>query len=136
MDDLRSYTYWVASVVGNWITQAFGIREPEVLDRAHDLGHAMQLTNIIRDVGEDLAMGRIYLPADLMKLHNLTMEQLTALKTYSGSSVAIPSNYIALLEDIMSEADSAYERSYQGFPLYRSFTPCDRGCSRSLSWDP
>ena len=117
MADLRGYTYRVASVVGDWITQAFGVRDPWVLERAHDLGHAMQLTNIIRDVGEDLAMGRIYLPADLMTSHNITPELLLNLKVQTGQSNRMPGDYVKLLEEIMAEADSAYDRAYEGIPF-------------------
>ncbi len=116
MDDLRSYTHRVASVVGAWMTQAFGIRTPWVLERAHDLGHAMQLTNIIRDVGEDLAMGRIYLPADLMASRNVTIDLLHHINHNIDNQECIPSEYIALIEDIMAEAESAYERAYEGIP--------------------
>ncbi len=116
MDHLRFYTHRVASVVGAWITQASGIRDAWVLERAHDLGHAMQLTNIIRDVGEDLAMGRVYLPADLMALNNVTIDFLHDLKKNVSKLKSIPSNYIALLEDIMAEANSAYDRAYEGIP--------------------
>lgn len=117
MKDLRRYTHRVASVVGDWITQAFGVREPWVLERAHDLGHAMQLTNIVRDVGEDLEMGRIYLPADLMTLHNITPELLLNLKARTGQNNQMPDDYVRLLEEIMAEANSAYERAYEGMPF-------------------
>lgn len=117
MEDLRRYTYRVASVVGAWITYAFGIRDPWVLQRAHDLGHAMQLTNIIRDVGEDLAMGRIYLPADLMQSKNISTEMLKKLKAQAPRIGRMPAGYIALLEEIMGEADAAYQRAYEGIPF-------------------
>ena len=117
MEDLRSYTHRVASVVGAWITQAFGVRDSWVLERAHDLGHAMQLTNIVRDVGEDLSMGRIYLPTDLMASHNITPEKLGTIKEQVEQSEKIPPDYIALLEEIMEEASSAYDRAYEGIPF-------------------
>ena len=117
MDELRLYTYRVASVVGDWITQAFGVREPWVLERAHDLGHAMQLTNIVRDVGEDLAMGRLYLPSDLMEKHNITLDNLMELKQKFSDHGVAPSNYIELIEDIIAEANSAYDRAYEGIPF-------------------
>ncbi len=117
MEDLRGYTHRVASVVGDWITQAFGIRDPWVLERAHDLGHAMQLTNIIRDVGEDLDMDRIYLPSDLMTSHNITPDFLLELKRQSERHNQMPANYVHLLEEIMTEADYAYDRAYEGIPF-------------------
>ncbi|MEW6313166.1 MAG: presqualene diphosphate synthase HpnD [Pseudomonadota bacterium] len=61
---LQLYCYRVASVVGLLSAQIFGYRERATLKYAHDLGIAFQLTNIIRDVGEDARRGRIYLPFD------------------------------------------------------------------------
>ena len=116
MDALRRYTYRVASVVGAWLTRAFGVRDPWVLERAHALGHAMQLTNIVRDVGEDLEMGRIYLPADRMALHGVTPESLAAMKTRTSAGGSVDSGYIALLEEIMAAADSSYSAAYEGMP--------------------
>lgn len=59
---LTGYAIRVAGTVGVMMTLIMGRREPEVLARACDLGVAMQLTNICRDVGEDAGNGRIYLP--------------------------------------------------------------------------
>jgi phytoene synthase len=61
-DELRLFCYRVASVVGLMMTHVIGFRG-EALPYATDLGIAMQLTNILRDLGEDLERGRIYLPA-------------------------------------------------------------------------
>ncbi|HUW39194.1 MAG TPA: presqualene diphosphate synthase HpnD [Rhodocyclaceae bacterium] len=61
---LELYCYRVASVVGLAAAEIFGYRDAQTLDYAHDLGLALQLTNIIRDVGEDARRGRIYLPQD------------------------------------------------------------------------
>ena len=121
MDDLRRYTHRVASVVGAWLTQAFGVRDPWVLERAHDLGHAMQLTNIVRDVGEDLAMGRVYLPADRMALHGVTAESLAALKARMKGGAPVDPGYVALLEELMAAADSAYAAAYRGMPSLPAF---------------
>lgn len=62
--DLRQYCYRVASVVGLVCIRIFGYRDPAAEGLAENLGLAFQLTNIIRDVKEDAAMGRIYLPAE------------------------------------------------------------------------
>lgn len=61
-DDLRLYCYRVASVVGLMCIQIFGYRDPLIKQYAENLGIALQLTNIIRDVGTDARMGRIYIP--------------------------------------------------------------------------
>lgn len=63
-DELRRYCYRVAGTVGLIAAPVFGCRDPLALGRAVDLGIAMQLTNILRDVGEDGRMGRLYLPLD------------------------------------------------------------------------
>jgi len=61
---LQLYCYRVASVVGLLAAEIFGYSDRKTLKYAHDLGIAFQLTNIIRDVGEDARRGRIYLPQD------------------------------------------------------------------------
>ena len=61
---LQLYCYRVAAVVGQLAAAIFGYTEPSTLKYAHDLGMAFQLTNIIRDVGEDARRNRIYLPQD------------------------------------------------------------------------
>ena len=63
-DDLQYYCYRVAGVVGRLIARILGYMQDATLRYAETLGLALQLTNIIRDVGEDARMGRIYLPQD------------------------------------------------------------------------
>lgn len=63
-DDLRRYCTLVASVVGRMCVRIFGFDDPRALDYADELGLALQLTNILRDVREDAALGRVYLPAE------------------------------------------------------------------------
>ena len=64
-DDLRRYCNLVASVVGRMCVRIFGFTDPIALERADDLGLALQLTNILRDVREDAGdMHRVYLPQD------------------------------------------------------------------------
>ena len=116
MDELRRYTHRVASVVGAWLTRAFGVRDPWALERAHALGHAMQLTNIVRDVGEDLAMGRIYLPGDRMAAHGVTPESLSAMAARTRAGGGVDAGYIELLEEMMAAADSSYAAAGEGMP--------------------
>jgi squalene synthase HpnC len=61
---LREYCYRVAGTVGLTCTHVFGFRDPRAVDFAEKLGLAFQLTNIIRDVHDDYAMGRVYLPEE------------------------------------------------------------------------
>ncbi len=76
--ELRQYCYQVASVVGLVCLQIFGYQDPRAKEHAIDLGLAMQLTNIARDVQEDLGMGRVYLPQDEMARFGYTEDDLQA----------------------------------------------------------
>ncbi len=67
LDDTLAYCYHVAGVVGVMMAMIMGVRDPETLDRASDLGIAFQLTNITRDVMDDAAIGRVYLPEDWLR---------------------------------------------------------------------
>lgn len=73
---LQLYCYRVASVVGLLSAQIFGYQDRATLKYAHDLGIALQLTNIIRDVGEDARRGRIYLPLDELSQDQVSEQQL------------------------------------------------------------
>ncbi|MEN3111487.1 presqualene diphosphate synthase HpnD [Uliginosibacterium paludis] len=68
---LQLYCYRVASVVGLLAAEIFGYTNRQTLKYAHDLGIAFQLTNIIRDVGEDARRGRIYLPVSELEQFNV-----------------------------------------------------------------
>jgi phytoene synthase len=74
--ELRDYCYHVASVVGLMMAAVFGLRDSAGRERAIDLGLAMQLTNILRDVGEDYRADRIYLPADELRRFGLGEDDL------------------------------------------------------------
>jgi phytoene synthase len=118
LDELRVYSYRVASTVGGWLTQLFGVQDPWVLDRAYALGHAMQLTNILRDVGEDLRRGRLYLPEDRMQAWGIDRELLQA--KARNASVSFP-GYRNLLEELMAEAEADYARAFQAIPALPRF---------------
>lgn len=76
-DDLRRYCYRVASVVGLVSIEIFGYRNPATKHYAVELGYALQLTNILRDVAKDLANGgRIYLPMADLAQFGITPEDL------------------------------------------------------------
>src|SRR5713101_1974334 len=75
-DRLREYCYRVAGTVGLTCTHVFGFREPRALGLAEKLGLAFQLTNIIRDVRDDFALGRIYLPGEDLARYGVTAEDL------------------------------------------------------------
>ena len=66
-DELKLYCHRVAGVVGRLIARILGFSNPQTLEYADKMGLALQLTNIIRDVGEDARQGRIYLPIEEMQ---------------------------------------------------------------------
>jgi phytoene/squalene synthetase/geranylgeranyl pyrophosphate synthase len=111
--ELRTYTYRVASVVGLWLTELAGVRDTAVLSRAAALGHAMQLTNILRDVGEDARAGRIYLPADKMKHHEITPELLEEMML--GLVPVVP-YYAQLVEELLRVAERDYDFAFEAIP--------------------
>ncbi len=113
--DLGVYTYRVASVVGLWITELSGCHDPEILAEAARLGHAMQLTNILRDVGEDLRAGRIYLPEDLFREFDLRSHYLR-----DFSSQPVHPVYAQAVEACLCEAEAEYDRA---FPAITSLPP-------------
>ncbi|HVK39711.1 MAG TPA: presqualene diphosphate synthase HpnD [Candidatus Kapabacteria bacterium] len=77
-DDLREYCYSVASVVGLICIEIFGYKYEETKEYAVNLGIALQLTNILRDVRSDAARGRIYLPLEDMAMFGYTEADLLA----------------------------------------------------------
>jgi 15-cis-phytoene synthase len=83
-DELKSYCYHVASVVGLICIRVFGYRDSAAEPLAERCGVAFQLTNIIRDVKEDALMGRIYLPQDDLVRFQRSAEDFTAAKLNNG----------------------------------------------------
>jgi phytoene synthase len=75
--DLYQYCYRVASVVGLTIIHIFGFDDPRALELAEKCGIAFQLTNILRDVQEDIGLGRVYLPAEDLRRFGITPPHLT-----------------------------------------------------------
>jgi phytoene synthase len=105
---LQLYCYRVASVVGLLSAQIFGFKNRKTLKFAHDLGMAFQLTNIIRDVGEDARRNRIYLPLDELAKFNVTEDDIL----HSRESDAVKQ----LLEHQIERAESYYDRALNELP--------------------
>jgi len=75
--DLLNYCYYVAGTVGNMLLPILASRKINKINvEKIKLGEAMQITNILRDIGEDYENGRIYIPVDIMKKYNYTKEDL------------------------------------------------------------
>ncbi len=107
--ELYSYCYRVAGVVGLIMLQVFGFRDSRAREFAIDLGIAMQLTNILRDIKEDLARNRIYLPQEELRSFNVSLEQLQSEK--------IDANFIGLMKYQISRARQYYTNSEKGIAL-------------------
>lgn len=105
---LQLYCYRVASVVGYLSAQIFGFSHRNTLKFAHDLGMALQLTNIIRDVGEDARRNRIYLPLDELAQFGVSEEDL--LKSRESEAVK------NLLEFQIARAEGFYDRALKQLP--------------------
>ena len=101
LDGLENYCYHVASVVGLLSIEIFGYQNKACRDYARYLGKALQLTNILRDVKNDAARGRIYLPLEALKQFNVTAAEVLR-GEYSD-------RYAALAEHIAARARAFYE---------------------------
>ena len=106
--DLGLYCYRVASVVGLLAAEVFGYQDRQTLKYAHDLGMAFQLTNIIRDVGEDARRGRIYLPVDELQRFNVPANDLMQAR-YSD-------NFRALMAFQVERAQHYYDKALAQLP--------------------
>ena len=107
-EELRRYCYQVASVVGLICLQIFGYKGAEAKPHAVDLGLAMQLTNISRDVLEDLGYGRIYLPQDEMARFGYSEDELRA--------GVINEQFIQLMRFQTQRARSYFRSGFQLLP--------------------
>lgn len=107
LSDVRGYSARVAAAVGAMMCVLMRVRDEQALARACDLGVAMQLTNISRDVGEDLRAGRIYLPTDWVEEAGLSPEQLFADPKPSKALQR-------MTKRLLSEANRLYLRSEPG----------------------
>lgn len=108
---LRRHHWNVTGSIGAWLIERAGVRDPVVIDRAHELGHAMQLTNLVVDVGDDLERGRLQLPDEVLSAHGLSEEQLAEVR--ADDRAPLPEGFIAALELLMQKADRAYAISLE-----------------------
>jgi len=98
----------VASVVGLLAAEIFGYQDHQTQKYAHDLGMAFQLTNIIRDVGEDARRGRIYIPMDELKQFNVPAADILNAR-YSD-------NFTALMQFQTERAERYYAQAFALLP--------------------
>ena len=118
LSELRAYCARVASTVGVMMCVLMRVREKDILARACDLGVAMQLTNIVRDIGEDARNGRIYIPTDWMKEKNLDITDFIKNPKTSKELGLIAKR-------LLKEAGRLYKRSESG--LFGLPTSCQPG---------
>jgi phytoene synthase len=108
-EELCEYCYLVASTVGLLVSPILGTTSDEALPFGVTLGRAMQLTNILRDVGEDAMMGRIYLPAEDLRrfgyAENRVFEQV------------VDENFIALMQFQISRVRELYLEAEPGIAM-------------------
>ncbi|MBI3140625.1 MAG: presqualene diphosphate synthase HpnD [Rhodocyclales bacterium] len=113
---LHLYCYRVASVVGLLTAEIFGYQDRHTLKYAHDLGLAFQLTNIIRDVGEDARRGRIYIPDEDLRQFGVPATDILAAR-YTD-------NFRRLMEFQIERAEQCYVQALAQLP------PRDRRAQR------
>lgn len=107
LSDVREYSSRVASAVGAMMCVLMRVRDPDALARACDLGVAMQLTNIARDVGEDARAGRIYLPLDWLAEDGIDLQE------FFDAPQASP-EVRRMVRRLLAEARRLYIRSEAG----------------------
>ena len=105
---LQLYCHHVAGVVGQLSAEIFGYKDIKTLEYAHNLGLAFQLTNIIRDVGEDARRGRIYLPEDELAKFGVSSEDIL----HSRES----DNFRKLMEFQIERAEYYYTKAFAALP--------------------
>jgi squalene synthase HpnC/squalene synthase HpnD len=113
---LKEYCYRVAGTVGLTCTHVFGFRDPRAIDLAEKLGLAFQLTNIIRDVHEDHALGRVYLPEEDLARYGVTAEDFARGEATLG-----------VRELLRFEADRAWQNYEEGAALLDLIDADSRG---------
>ena len=126
LDALDRYMWGSAAVIGLQVLPvlgtARGVPRAEAEPYAIALGEAFQLTNFLRDVGEDVDRGRVYLPADLMAAHGVTREQLAA-KRHDAA-------FAALMREMVAVVRRRYDDAAPGTAL---LAPESRDCVRAAT---
>lgn len=110
LSDLEGYAVRVASTVGTMMTLVMGVRDPRTLARASDLGVAMQLTNIARDVGEDARAGRVYLPLDWLAEEGIDPDALVRAPRFTPGLGRVVARVLAAAEGLYARADDGVAR--------------------------
>lgn len=110
LSDVLAYSARVAGSVGVMMALLMGVRQPRLLARAADLGVAMQLTNIARDVGEDAGLGRVYLPADWLREAGVDRRTFLAQPCFSDELGKVIGRLLGVADELYRRADSGLAR--------------------------
>lgn len=110
ISDVLAYGARVAGSVGVMMALLMGVRDDQMLARAADLGVAMQLTNIARDVGEDASLGRVYLPESWLHEVGLDNDALIRQPQHSEALGEVISRLLQVAADLYRRADSGLSR--------------------------
>ncbi|MFD2181553.1 phytoene/squalene synthase family protein [Rhodoplanes azumiensis] len=105
-----AYSARVAATVGAMMTLLMGVRDSTTLARACDLGVAMQITNICRDIGEDARMGRIYMPLAWMRAEGLDPDAWLADPVFDERVARIVSRLLAAADVLYTRAEAGIAR--------------------------
>ena len=108
--DLQAYAARVAGTVGATMALLMGEREPDTIARACDLGVAMQLTNIARDVGEDARMGRLYLPLDWLREAGIDPQAWLARPEFSPRLAKVVARLLDAADELYARAELGISR--------------------------
>ncbi|QNI35341.1 phytoene/squalene synthase family protein [Edaphobacter albus] len=112
-EDLYRYCYLVASVVGLVCIRVFGYSDPQAEKLAEETGIAFQLTNILRDVKEDVERGRVYLPQEMLAQFHVSDERIHAL----SAGAPMEARERSLLGEIGNRAERFYQSADKLLPL-------------------
>jgi 15-cis-phytoene synthase len=106
LSELKAYGVKVAGTVGAMMAMIMDVRSRSLIARACDLGVAMQLTNIARDVGEDARLGRLYLPLDWMRAAGLDPERWLAEPRFDDKLSAVVERLLCAADELYGQAES------------------------------
>ncbi len=110
LDDLINYSYKVASTIGLITIEIFGYKNPDEKKFATDLGKALQITNIMRDVKKDFLDSRIYIPKVYFTKHNYTISELSAFK-YNNAFYELMNDLATISKGYFTSAFSSFDKA-------------------------
>lgn len=116
-EELECYCWRVACAVGLVSIRIFGCRDPHSVAYAEHLGHALQLTNILRDVGDDASLGRIYIPAEEMERFQVGEGEILGRCPGRG--------FVPLLRSVAGRARSRFLAAVPPAPDRRALLPSE-----------